>query len=243
MLSAGRTSTMGKQWGILARDCSQGFVTVPGLLGDLGKDSRNWGFAASKGDNSITGCQYILSVRWEEWSQASGFVGKEQQPLIILGRGKNGISMASRVFLFLSELQQECKESACRCRSLGFDPGSERSPGGGNGNPLQYSCLENSMDRGAWCGIVHGVANSQTWQHLSTYPDKSAERPLVWCWYPERWCSAHSSLAVRRAWPVPATPGPSCDSSRCQGTCLSLFRVFSTWYICWCILMKQVVSL
>ena len=36
-------------------------------------------------------------------------------------------------------------------------PGSERSPGEGNGNPLQYSCLENSMDRGAWWAVVHGV--------------------------------------------------------------------------------------
>ena len=78
------------------------------------------------------------------------------------------------------------KESACQCRRLRFDPGSERSPGEGNGNPLQYSCLENSMDRGAWRATVHGIAKSQTQQHLSTHPDRSAERPLVWCCYPER---------------------------------------------------------
>ena len=41
-------------------------------------------------------------------------------------------------------------------------PGSERSPGEGNGNPLQYSCLENPMDRGAWWATVHGVAKSRT---------------------------------------------------------------------------------
>ena len=41
-------------------------------------------------------------------------------------------------------------------------PGLGRSPGGGNGNPFQYSCLENSMDRGAWKAVVHGVAKSQT---------------------------------------------------------------------------------
>ena len=41
-------------------------------------------------------------------------------------------------------------------------PGLGRSPGGENGNPLQYSCLENPMDRGAWWAIVHGVAKSQT---------------------------------------------------------------------------------
>ena len=39
---------------------------------------------------------------------------------------------------------------------------SGRSPGGGHGNPLQYSCLENPMDRGAWWAIVHGVTKSQT---------------------------------------------------------------------------------
>ena len=41
-------------------------------------------------------------------------------------------------------------------------PGSGRSPGGGNDNPLQYSCLESLMDRGAWLATVHGVAKSQT---------------------------------------------------------------------------------
>ena len=48
----------------------------------------------------------------------------------------------------------------------GSIPGSGRSPGEGNGNPLQYSCLENPVDRGAWWATVHGVAQSQT--HLST---------------------------------------------------------------------------
>ena len=45
---------------------------------------------------------------------------------------------------------------------VGSIPGSRRSPGEGNGNPLQYSCLENSMDRGAWWAIVHGVTKSRT---------------------------------------------------------------------------------
>ena len=38
-----------------------------------------------------------------------------------------------------------------------------QSPGGGNGNPLQYSCLENSMDREDWCAAVHGVTKNRTW--------------------------------------------------------------------------------
>ena len=54
------------------------------------------------------------------------------------------------------------KESACNAGDLGSIPGSGRSPGEGNGNPLQYSCLKNPMDRGAWRTIVHGVAMSTT---------------------------------------------------------------------------------
>ena len=48
---------------------------------------------------------------------------------------------------------------------------SERSPGGGNGNPLPYSCLENPMDRGAWSATVHGVTKSQTRLSLSLSED------------------------------------------------------------------------
>ena len=47
-------------------------------------------------------------------------------------------------------------------RDTGLIPGLGRSPGEGNGNPLQYSCLENSIDRGTWWAAVHGVAKSQT---------------------------------------------------------------------------------
>ena len=54
------------------------------------------------------------------------------------------------------------KKSTCNMGVLGLVPGFGRSLGGGNGNPLQYSCLENSMDRGAWQTTVHGAAKSQT---------------------------------------------------------------------------------
>ena len=54
------------------------------------------------------------------------------------------------------------KESACNAENLSLIPGSGRSPGEGTGNPLQYSCLENPMDRGAWQATVYGVAKSQT---------------------------------------------------------------------------------
>ena len=57
------------------------------------------------------------------------------------------------------------KEPACHCsrhKRHGFKPGLGRSPGEGHGNQLQYSFLENPMDRGAWQAIVHGVAKSRT---------------------------------------------------------------------------------
>ena len=59
-------------------------------------------------------------------------------------------------------------------RDVGSILRSGRSPGEGNGNPLQYSCLENSMDKGAWWAIVHGVAKSPTQlstQHKNKPPD------------------------------------------------------------------------
>ena len=60
------------------------------------------------------------------------------------------------------------KEAACHAGEVGPIPGSGRSPGEGNGNPLQYSCLENSMDRGAWRATVHGVALE--WLNNNNYP-------------------------------------------------------------------------
>ena len=56
----------------------------------------------------------------------------------------------------------EMKESACNVGDLGSITGSGKCPGEGNGYPLQGSCLENSMDRGAWQATVHGAAKSQT---------------------------------------------------------------------------------
>ena len=59
------------------------------------------------------------------------------------------------------------KTSAYNVGDTGSIPGSERSPGEGNGNPLQYSCLKNPMDGGAWWATVHGVAKSR--MLLSTF--------------------------------------------------------------------------
>ena len=56
-------------------------------------------------------------------------------------------------------------------RDSGSIPGSEKSLGGGHGNLLQYSCLENSMDREAWQATVHGIAKSQTRGTTNTFTD------------------------------------------------------------------------
>ena len=78
-------------------------------------------------------------------------------PLATRARGQIPEFSVSSVFPGASD----GKESAYIAGDLGSIPGSEKSPGGGHGNPLQYSGLENSMDRGAWWTAVHGVARSQ----------------------------------------------------------------------------------
>ena len=64
------------------------------------------------------------------------------------------------------------KEFACNAGDLGSIPGLGRSPG--HGNPLQYSCLENPMDRGAWWVTVHGVTELDTTEQLKTHTMKTS---------------------------------------------------------------------
>ena len=65
------------------------------------------------------------------------------------------------------------KESPCNVGDLGLIPGSGRSPGEGNGDPLQYSCLGNPMDRGAWGTTVHGVEKElDTTEQLNNHKDR-----------------------------------------------------------------------
>ena len=64
------------------------------------------------------------------------------------------------MFFFGLPLWLSGKESACSSGDAGSIPGSRRSPGGRHGNPLQYCCLENPMDRGPWQAIVRGVTES-----------------------------------------------------------------------------------
>ena len=101
----------------------------------------------------------------------------------------------------------EVKASARNAGDLGSIPGSGRSPGEGNGNPLQYSCLENSMDGGAWWAAVRGVTKSRT--RLSDFTFTFHFHAL------EKEMTTHSSVL---AWRIPGTgePGglPSMGSHR-----------------------------
>ena len=71
-------------------------------------------------------------------------------------------SLVAQTVKNLPAKKKKKKESACNEGDLGSIPGSGRSPGEGNGNPLQYSCLENPMDREAWWATIHGVTKSRT---------------------------------------------------------------------------------
>ena len=73
----------------------------------------------------------------------------------------------------------EVKASACNVGDLGLIPGSGRSPGEENGNPLQYSCLENPVDGRAWWATVHGVAKSRIWLSDFTFTFPSPEQDWI----------------------------------------------------------------
>ena len=89
---------------------------------------------------------------------------------------------ASQVVLMVKQTnkQKNLPTNAGDARDMGSIPGSGRSPGGGHGNPLQYSCLENPMDRGALRATVHRVTKSQTWlKQLSMHACKSHQREFM----------------------------------------------------------------
>ena len=81
------------------------------------------------------------------------------------------------ILFWASLMVQMGKKSVCSARDLGWIPGLGRFPGEGDGYPLQYSCLQNSMDKGDWWAIVHGVTKS--WTQLSNQHSRSIIIPSV----------------------------------------------------------------
>ena len=107
------------------------------------------------------------------------------------------------------------KEPACQCRGIidvGSIPGSGRSPGGGNGSPLQYwrnSSLENPMDRGAWWATVCGLAKSRTWlkwlsMHIRKLINAFSGVPGLWWTLGKYYCCSYLTNNTKN--PLPPSP-------------------------------------
>ena len=124
------------------------------------------------------------------------------------------------------EIINKAAESIClQCGR----PGLRRSPGEGNGNPLQYACLENSMDGGAWWAIVHGVAKSRT--QLSDFNDNdegsNGEDPGSFHW------GHKSALSYGLRW-VEYTPTHwTCTALRNDGSCTAPAHGRPSRQVCW----------
>ena len=109
-------------------------------------------------------------------------------------------------------------------RDLGLTPGSRRSPGGGHGNPVQYSCLENPMDRGAWKATIHSVAKSWTW--LSEWAHMHASGVGV--------CRAPSAAEPQSVPCLRATPFPLCREDETVSQSFSWWLLLFMWTLMGC---------
>ena len=109
-------------------------------------------------------CSFSFSIspsnEYSEFSQ--GTTQWWEYALVVTKMGRK--SKKAYIYMYICSFPggSEDKASACNAGDPGSIPGLGRSPGEGNGNPLQYSCLENPMDRGAWRATVHGVAKNRT---------------------------------------------------------------------------------
>ena len=135
------------------------------------------------------------------------------------------------------------KESACNAGNPGSIPGLGRSPGGAHGNPFQYSCLENPMDRGAWRATVHRVTKSWTWLKWLSMAWLTTIAIKLWTDYQEKMCGALLLHHVQRfvtLWTVACQVPPSTGFFQArilEWVAISFSRVSSqprdrTWVSC-----------
>ena len=116
---------------------------------------------------------WVGKIPWRrEWLPTPVFLpGESHAQRSLLGYSpwnhKESDTTEIRIALFDFPGGSVGKESAYNVGDLGLIPGLGRSPGEGNGNPFQYSCLENSKDRGAWWATVHWVAESHTTERVT----------------------------------------------------------------------------
>ena len=120
----------------------------------------------------------------------------------------------------------EVKASAWNAGDPGSIPGSGRSPGEGNGNPLQYSCLENPVEGGAWWATVHGVTKSRTWLSDLTFVFGVLSRLPggAGCKEPACQCRIINSVSGSGRYPW----ARSCKPLQCS--CLENSRDGETWW-------------
>ena len=121
-------------------------------------------FSGSSTPRDQTGASFIVGRFFTSWATREAHLGLGPTQMTSFNMNyKDSVSPILRYWIFPSG--SDGKKSTCNTGDLGSIPVWGRSPGGGHGHPLQYSCLENPMDRGTWWATVHGVAKS--WTQLS----------------------------------------------------------------------------
>ena len=152
-------------------------------------EMRGWGSSTEEklvGFQAWGGMEIPLvsqKTRWRDWEGKQCSWGCPRAPCLFLPWDEGTLSISKLLYLNSSHCGANGKEPVCQCRrrnsrEVGLIPGLGRSPGGGCGNPLQYSCLENSVETGAWRATVHGVAQSQT--RLNRLSMHAPTRFYVW---------------------------------------------------------------